>query len=232
MNNRTLLYLLLVFGECLVVAAFFLFLRNVQEENLFYLNLVAAMALLALNSSVVTESDRSAEMTSGYAGLGLRWLAVWLLTGCSVVLIVCSVIFELPFHLCLWGQLLLVFGAAILIVWAKIAADNAAEVLDRVDEERSGLKMLAAQLTLMEAAATGSAIAPVARETVAKLQEEVNCLTVSLTPVARTLESELLDRMRAMTASLRDPAIDAEAFRKAAAECTEILKIRRKQYYK
>ena len=35
-----------------------------------------------------------------------------------------------------------------------------------------------------------------------------------------------------MTDSLKDPAVDAGAFSKAVAECVEIIRMRRNQYYK
>ena len=119
-----------------------------------------------------------------------------------------------------------------LLIGSKIAADNAARVLDRIEDERSGLVMLTDQLTLMDLAAGESQIKAEAKASVEKLREEVSYLTVSLRPTARQLETELMTRLCKMTNSLKEPTIDIEAFRKAVAECLEIIRVRRNQYYK
>lgn len=230
--NRHLLYLMLILGECLIIAGFFLFLEDVQPTNLFALNLVATMCVFAIGYARVFDFGPSAEMRSGYAGMGLRWFAVMLFSLASVALIVCSIVWGLSFTLCLWLQLVFVFGAGFLLVGSMIAADNATRVLARMEDERGGLRMLADQLTLMDIAAGGSPICGEGKAAVEKLRSEVSYLTVSLLPTAKNLELELLTRLRAMTDSLKDPAADAGAFRKAVAECVEIIRMRRNQHYK
>lgn len=95
--NRFLLYLMLILGECLIIAGFFLFLQDVQPTNLFALNLVAAMCVFALGYARIFDIGQTAEMRSGYAGMGLRWFAVMLFSVASVVLIVCSIVWSLSF---------------------------------------------------------------------------------------------------------------------------------------
>lgn len=230
--NRYLLYLMLIFGECLIIAVFFLFLQELQPTNLFVLNLSAAMIVFAILYARLFDFGPTAEMRSGYAGMGLRWFAIALLSLCSIILIISSIVWNLSFELCIWLQLLCVFGAGLLLIGSKIAADNAARVLDRIEDERSGLVMLTDQLTLMDIAAGESQIKAEAKASVEKLREEVSYLTVSLRPTARQLETELMTRLCKMTNSLKEPTIDIEAFRKAVAECLEIIRVRRNQYYK
>lgn len=230
--NRFLLYLMLILGECLIIAGFFLFLQDVQPTNLFALNLVAAMCVFALGYARIFDIGQTAEMRSGYAGMGLRWFAVMLFSVASVVLIVCSIVWSLSFAFCIWLQLVFLFGAGFLLFGAKISGDNATRVLARIEDERGDLKALAAQLTLMEIAAGKSPICAEGKAAVERLRTEMNYLTVSLTPTAKSLELELQARFRAMTDSLKDPAVDAGAFSKAVAECVEIIRMRRNQYYK
>ena len=156
--NRFLLYLMLILGECLIIAGFFLFLQDVQPTNLFALNLVAAMCVFALGYARIFDIGQTAEMRSGYAGMGLRWFAVMLFSVASVVLIVCSIVWSLSFAFCIWLQLVFLFGVGFLLVGAKISGDNATRVLARIEDERGDLKALAAQLTLMEIAAGKSPI--------------------------------------------------------------------------
>jgi len=77
--NRYLLYLMLIFGECLIIAGFFLFLQELQPTNLFVLNLSAAMIVFAILYARLFDFGPTAEMRSGYAGMGLRWFAIALL---------------------------------------------------------------------------------------------------------------------------------------------------------
>ena len=100
--NRYLLYLMLIFGECLIIAGFFLFLQELQPTNLFVLNLSAAMIVFAILYARLFDFGTTAEMRSGYAGMGLRWFAIALLSLCSIILIISSIVWNLSFELCIW----------------------------------------------------------------------------------------------------------------------------------
>ena len=103
-------YLFLIAGIGNICAVFFLFLKNIQEEKLFYLNLIVSCLVYTLiffrAFDIFGSVDKVAGAGSGY---GLKWTGLRLYFFLAMGLVVVSIIAKLGFNLCLIAHIVLLF---------------------------------------------------------------------------------------------------------------------------
>lgn len=88
-SSKIISILFLIGGLGIIIAAYLLFLKEVQEEKLFYLNLIATCLVYAVvflrTADILGPVDKVAQTNSAY---GLKWFAVWVYTPLALGLIV------------------------------------------------------------------------------------------------------------------------------------------------
>ena len=116
--NKYLSYAFLAGGLGLIIAAFFLFLQDSMQENLFYLNLVISCLVFAVIFLRTTDIFGTVNDVAGSGGgLGLKWFATWMYIPLALLLVIGSTLLSvggtLPswgFNFCLIAHLVLLFG--------------------------------------------------------------------------------------------------------------------------
>lgn len=229
-TSKFISILFLIGGWGIVIAAFFLFLKNIQETNLFYLNLIATCLVYSIviirAYDILGPVDRVAKSGSGY---GLKWLGVWIYTPLALALIVCSIILGLGFNLCLIGHIILLFGLLSFFFLGSLVKNNVNEVTDKIEARKSGLKEISAQIDLLEMHNKMNNGA-LYQEEIDKLRENVRFITASDNPAAVAYENKLVEKIQLIASQIEHDSQPAEVIKAEFKECMTIIELRKKQY--
>lgn len=222
--------LFLLGGLGLIVATYFLFLKECQEENLFYLNTVATCLVCTIVFlrvfDILGPVDKVAGSGSGY---GLKWYGVWFYTPIALALIVCSIVFGLSFDFCLIGHLVLLFILLLFFFLGSLVKNNVNEVIGNIEARKSGLKEIAAQIDLLEMQSKLSKGASY-QEAIDKLRENVRFITASDKSAAVAFENKLIEKIRLIASQIEHNSQPEEVIRAEFEECMSIIALRKNQY--
>lgn len=229
-TSKLLSILFLIGGLGIIIAVYFLFLKNVQETNLFYLNLIATCLVYGIVllrvSDIFGSVERVAKAGSGY---GLKWLGVWLYTPLALALIVFSIILGLGFNLCIIGHIILLFGLLVFFFLGSLTKNNVNEVIDKIDARKSGLKEISAQIDVLEMQNKLNNGA-LYQDAIDKLRENVRYITGSDKPAAVELENKLIEKIRLIASQIEHDSQTAEVINEEFQDCMKIIELRKKQY--
>lgn len=229
-SSKIISILFLLGGLGIIIAAYFLFLKDIQEEKLFYLNMVATCLVYAIaflrGTDLFGSVDKVAENSSGY---GLKWYGVWIYAPLALGLIIFSIIFELGFNLCLIGHLALLFILLSFFFLGSVVKNNVNEVIGNIEARKSGLKEISAQIALLEMQSKLGK-GPSYQEAIDKLKENVRFITASDDPIAVAYENKLIEKIRLIVSQLEHNSQSAEVINAEFDECMSIIELRKKQY--
>jgi len=222
--------LLLLGGLGIIIAAFFLFLKDLQDEKLFYLNLAVTclvyFVILYRSSDLFGSVETVARSSSGY---GLKWLEVWIYAPLAIALVVVSFIYGLGFNLCLLVQLALLLVLISFFFVGALVKHNVNEVVGKIEAKKTGLKEIAAQIDLLEMqnklAGRGAC-----QEDIDRLRENLRFITASDSPSAIALENKLIEKIRLIISRVERKSETPEVFHSDIEECLAIVELRKKQY--
>lgn len=232
MNNSTksFSYLFFVGGLGIIVAAFFLFLKDCQEEKLFYLNMVATCLLYAIvfirAFDIFGTVNQVAKSGSGY---GIKWYGVWFYTPFALALIVCSIVLEWGFNFCIIAYFVLLFILLMFFFLGSINKQNVNEVMGNIEARKSGLKDISNQIALLEMnwkVGSGSEYI----EKVNDLIEAVRYITASDSPMAVTLEEKLSSKIQLIASQVEHNSQPADVINAEFKECMSLVELRKNQY--
>lgn len=222
--------LFLLGGLGIIIAAFFLFLKDIQEEKLFYLNVVATCLVYAIvflrATDIFSSVDKVAQSGSGY---GLKWYGVWFYTPLALGLIVLSIIFELGFNLCLIGHLTLLFILLSFFFLGSVVKNNVNEAIGSIEAHKAGLKEIVTQIDLLEMQSKLSQGAAY-QEAIDKLRENVRFITASDNPAAVAFENKLIEKIQLIASQVEHNSQPADVINAEFDECMSIIELRKNQY--
>lgn len=229
-SSKIISILFLLGGLGIIITAYFLFLKDIQEEKLFYLNMVLTCLVYAIvflrATDIFGPVDKVANSSSGY---GLKWYGVWFYTPLALGLIVCSIVFEWGFNLCLIGHLALLFILLLFFFLGSVVKNNANEVMGNIEARKSGLKEISTQIELLEMQSKLGK-GPSYQEAIDKLRENVRFITVSDKPAAVALENKLIEKIRLIASQLEHNSQPTEVINSEFDECISIIELRKNQY--
>ena len=234
--NKYLSYAFLAGGLGLIIAAFFLFLQDSMQENLFYLNLVISCLVFAVIFLRTTDIFGTVNDVAGSGGgLGLKWFATWMYIPLALLLVIGSTLLSvggtLPswgFNFCLIAHLVLLFGLLLFFFLGKVAQDNVNRTQATVAERKSVLAAVNSQLTQLELACSLRAASHI--DTVRSLKEDIRFITASDNPSARAIEEQIYSRLRLITNQVEQGSQPADTIESELGEC-RILASQRKNIY-
>lgn len=217
-------------GLGILIAIFFLFLKDCQEEKLFYLNMTAACLVFSMvfirTFDIFCSVPHVAQSGSGY---GLKWYGIWFYTPLATALVVCSIIFEWKFDFCLIGHLVFLFILLLFFFSGYVVKKNVNEVMDKIEIRKSGLKEIDHQIALLEMQCkTGSGTEYL--DAVDALRENVRFITASDNRTAVMLEEKLISTIRLIASQVEHSSQPAEVINKELKDCLSIIELRKNQY--
>ena len=228
-SSKVISILLYLGGLGLIIASFFLFLKECQQENLFYLNLVATSlvySIVTLRSfDLLGTVEKVGASGSGY---GLKWVGMWIYIPLALLLVVTSIIFGFGFNFSLIGHLVLLFVLLSFFFGGNLVSNNANEVIGAIEARKSGLKEISAQIDMLEmnARLAGGKY----QDKINALRESVRYITASDNKTAVMMEDKLLLKIKLLTTQVEDWTVPAEAVNAGFDECMSIIEMRKKQY--
>lgn len=229
-SSKIISVLFLLGGLGIIIAVFFLFLKDIQEEKLFYLNMVATCLIYAIvflrATDIFGPVDKVAQSSSGY---GLKWYGVWFYTPLALGLIVLSIIFGWSFNICLIGHLALLFILLVFFFLGSLAKNNVNEVVGNIEARKAGLKEIAVQIDLLEMQDKLSKGASY-QEAIDKLRESVRFITASDNPAAVAFENKLIEKIRLIASQIEHNSQPSDIINAEFDECMSIIKLRKNQY--
>jgi hypothetical protein len=142
MNTKnSLSWMLLLFGEAIIITAFILFKRN-TPDNILVLNIVVGslvywLVFLNFRAPWIDLNDKSQKRVGA---ISVSWLITWLYAILAIATIVCGhFVSELTFTI----QLIIQCGLIFLLLWglfgAQHASDKVKQVYEQEAQNRSGI---------------------------------------------------------------------------------------------
>ena len=229
-SSKIIGILFLAGGLGIIIAVYFLFLKDLQEEKLFYLNMVATCLVYAVvflrATDIFGSVDKVAQASSGY---GLLWTGVWIYAPLAIGLIVCSIVYGLDFKICLIGHLVLLFILLLFFFLGSVVKNNVNQVIGNIEARKVGLKEIATQIDMLEMHSKLSKGASY-QEPIDKLKEGVRFITASDKPAAVALEGKLLEKIRLISSQIEHNSQPADVINAEFEECMSIIELRKNQY--
>lgn len=229
-SSKIIGILFLAGGLGIIIAVYFLFLKDLQEEKLFYLNMVATCLVYAVvflrTTDIFGSVDKVAQSSSGY---GLLWTGVWIYAPLAIGLIVCSIVYGLDFKICLIGHLVLLFILLLFFFLGSVVKNNVNQVIGNIEARKVGLKEIATQIDMLEMHSKLSKGASY-QEPIDKLKEGVRFITASDKPAAVALEGKLLEKIRLISSQIEHNSQPADVINAEFEECMSIIELRKNQY--
>ena len=222
--------LFLIGGMGIIVAAFFLFLKDCQKENLFYLNIVACCIIYAVaflrTFDIFGTVGHVAGSSSGY---GLKWYAVWLYVPAAAALVILSIAFGWQFSYCLAGHVILLFILLMFFFLGDVIRKNVNASSADIEARKAGLKDIADRISLLEISCrTGNGEAYL--ENVSALREAVRYITASDNAVACSLEDPLSSKIQLIADQIEHSSQAADMINAEFKECMALVELRKRQY--
>lgn len=219
----------LVGGLALIIATFFLFLKECQPENLFYLNLVAACMVYLISFftmfDVVGTVDEVGRRASG---LGLRWMSDGLYLLFAIALIVVSIIYELPFKVCLIIHIALLLGYLFMVFVSSKIGTMTSSFEEKEKERKSGMDQIKASLTGLKLKCRMSSD-QACLSMLDKIREELRFVSPSNDAAARMIEDQILGVLSLVDTMLASSG-NEDKIKAELDKCLSLIDMRKKEY--
>ena len=219
----------LVGGLALIVAVFFLFLKNCQPENLFYLNL--AVCCIMYITSFVTMYDLVGsvdDVAKAAPGFGMRWIADGTYAVSVIALVALSIVYQLNFNLCI----VIHIAILLLYLWAAFVASRMSNLVTKFEEKetqrKSGLEQVRARLDEVELACRLANVSSYIPK-IDKIRDELRYISPSDSAMAQTLESKIVESLALVNVKLSS-AGKAEDIEAGLDQVLLLMDMRKKQY--
>lgn len=219
----------LVGGLALIVAVFFLFLKNCQPENLFYLNLAVCCVMYITSFVTMYDLVGSVEDVAKAApGFGIRWVADGIYALSVIALVALSIVYQLNFNLCL----IIHIAVLLLYLWAAFVASRMSNLVNKFEQKeeqrRSGLELIKSRLDEVEVSCRLSNVSSYIPK-IEKIREELRYISPSDAAMAQTLEAKIVEALALVDVKLSS-AGDADGIEAGLDQVLSLLDMRKKQY--
>ena len=219
----------LVGGLALIVAVFFLFLKECQPENLFYLNMAVCCLMYIISFVTMYDIVGSVDDVAKAApGFGLRWLADGTYIFSVILLVVLSIVYQLNFNLCL----LIHFAILLLYLWAAFVASRMGNLVTKFEEKevqrKNSLEQIKARLDEVELAYR-LPNAPSYIPKIEKIREELRYISPSDAAMAQTIEAKIVEALALVSVKLSSNGV-AEEIEAGLDQVLVLIDMRKKQY--
>lgn len=227
--NKALCLFFLLGGVALIVAVFLLFLKEILEPDMLYLDIVSCCVAYVITfvsaADIIGSVSRVSKAAPGY---GLRWTAEWIYLPAVIVTVILSIVLQLGFNLCLILQICYLFVFLMMTVLSVALSHNVNGFEAKEEARRSGLKDIQAGIAMLEAQCAMNAVAQAPE--VARIKEEMRYVTASDSPAAAALEEKIIRQLSLLEVKLSDPAADRKVVDQEFEACLKLIELRKKQY--
>jgi hypothetical protein len=234
MNTKNLLsWLLLLFGEAIIVAAFILFRGN-TPDNILVMNIVVSSLIYGLffcNFRIpwIDLKDKSKKQTGA---IGISWFATWFYAIAAIAVMLCAnLVYELSFTVQLIVHCVLLFFLFLLVLLSGRSAGKVAEVYQAETLNRNGIsEMKKAMRDLRDKISETAGLPTDFTQRVKFLEAALQFISPAENDEAYDLERSFVETIHAIRFALQDYSLNAEQINKNLSKCERIYN-NRKQIY-
>ncbi len=232
MDNTSKIFgwLLYFAGLGLVIAAFVLFLADMQEEKLFYLNMAFSCVIFTVAYfNVFDVFGLVSNVKASGSSMGITWVGSGIYMLLATALVVLSFVMPLGFNLCMYVHIALMFVLFIFIFMGLVVRNNVHDVERNIEVRKAGLTELNDKVSMLEiVCSTGSGRQYLGE--VAGLKEELRFITASENRTAISIETRLSDKIALITSQIERGAQPSETVLAGFKDCKSLIELRKKQY--
>ncbi len=231
MNNISKLLggLLYLAGIGIVIAVFFLFLSQCQEENMFYLNMIMTCIIFTVVFANIFDMYGPLSLAKERgSSFGLNWIGATVYIPLAFVLVVFSIVFSWGFIFCLITHIIFFFIFCFILFMGFIVKSNVNTVESRIEARKAGLAEVNEKMVMLEVACSMGGGRQYL-ETVAGLKESLKYITASDDRAAVALEGRLADKIMAVTSQV-DGGLSYETVMSGLKDCASLIEMRKKLY--
>ncbi len=230
-NKSSLFYILfLLAGLGIIIAAFFLLLKNLQEEKLFYLNLsVSCFVFVTIFLRASDIFGNIVKVSSSGAAYGLRWYGVNFYTPLAILLVVLSILLSWDFNSCLIGHLILIFILLLFFFLGSLVKSSVNASMAKIENRKRGCKELSEQISYLETICRLNQNGTY-QEEVNLLKEGIRFITASDKPEAIALEKRLSEKIRLIAHQMEHSSQPADVYHSEFTECMTLIELRKNQF--
>jgi hypothetical protein len=226
--KKVLFYLMLLFGEAIIIASFFLFLVDIQPADLFDLNIIIAMFVFTI--SYIRICDISGTITSFSKrdpGLGVSWYGTIIYSCLAIATIILSIALQWKFSSTLIIDAILLFILFTFYISASISINNTQSVLENIDKTKDTLRLISNQINLLKISISQNP--ELGNNDIETLKEHLRYVTASTNNTAKGLENKLLLKLQAMTTNAEGGGYTKAAFISDIHLCENLISLRKEQ---
>jgi hypothetical protein len=234
MNTKNLLsWLLLLFGEAIIVAAFILFRGN-TPDNILVMNIVVSSLIYGLffcNFRIpwIELKDKSKKQIGA---IGISWFAAWFYAIAAIAFMLCAnLVYELSFTIQLIVHCVLLFFLFLLALLSGRSAGKVEEVYQQETRNRMGIsEMKKAMQALQDKISETAGLPTNFTQRVNLIEGSLRFISPAETNEAYDLERSFVETIDAIRFALQDYSLNAEQIDKNLSKCERIYN-NRKQIY-
>jgi hypothetical protein len=234
MSTKNILsWLLLLFGEAIIIAAFILFRGN-TPDNILVLNIVVSTLVYGLffcnfRAPWIDLKDKSQKQIGA---IGISWFAMWFYAIAAVVaMLVANLAYELSFELQLIIHCGLLFFLLLFVLFSRHSADKVAEVYNEQTANKNGiLEMKRAMLALKAKISETADLPDNFVHKINSLDESLRFISPTENNEAHDLERSFVKTINAICFAIQDYSYNEEQIEDNIKKCERLYQNRKNIY--
>ena len=231
--KNILSWLLLLFGEAIIIAAFILF-RGSMPNNILVLNIVVCSLIYGLLfcNFCAPWIDLKDKTQKQIGAMGISWFAVWLYAITAIgFMFVANFAYELTFTVQLIVHCGLLFFLLLWMLLSRHSANKVAEVYHEQTTNRNGiLEMKKAMLALKDKISDSENLPDSFVQKVNSLEESLRFISPTENTEAHDLENSFVKTIESIRFALQDYSLNAEQIENSLKKCERIYNNRKNIY--
>jgi hypothetical protein len=234
MDTKNILsWLLLLFGEAIIIAAFILFGGN-TPDNILVMNIVVSSLVYGLffynfRAPWIDLQDKSQKETGA---IGISWFAVWFYAIAAVgVMLAANLAYELSFTVQLLIHCGLLFFLVLWLLLSRHSAGKVAEIYHEQTANRNGiLAMRKAMLALKDKISDTAGLPDNFVQKVNSLEENLRFISPTENNEAHDLENSFVKTIESIRFALQNYSLNAEQIESNLKKCERLYQNRKNIY--
>lgn len=231
--KNILSWLLLLFGEAIIIAAFVLFRGN-TPDNILVLNIVASSLVYGLffykfRAPWIDLKDKTQKQIGA---IGISWFAIWFYAIVAIgFMLVANLAFELAFTTQLLLHCGLLFFLFLWLLFSHHSADKVGEVyLEQMANRNGILEMKKALLALKDKISETADLPNNFVQKVNSLEENLRFISPTENSEAHELENSFVKTIESIRFALQDYSLNTEQIENNLKKCERIYQNRKNLY--
>jgi hypothetical protein len=234
MSTKNILsWLLLLFGEAIIIAAFILF-RGSAPDNILIMNIVVSSLIYGLffcnfRAPWIDLQDKTQKQIGA---IGIFWFATWSYAIAAIgFMLVANLHYDLAFVTQLIVHCVLLFSLLLWMLLSRHSADKVAEVYYEQTANRNGiLEMKKAMLALKDKISETANLPESFANRVNSLEENLRFISPTENSEAHDLENSFVKTIESIRYALQDYSLNAEQIENNLKKCERLYQNRKNIY--